>query len=61
MSDNASYYAERAAEERRLAMASKDLKVRGIHLDMAGKYDGLAGANASRLNASRSDGEQKTA
>jgi len=36
------YYSERAAEERRLAMASKDPKVRAIHLELAERYDILA-------------------
>jgi len=45
MSDNSSYYAERAAEERRLAMASKDLRVRAIHLEMARKYSRRARNN----------------
>ena len=41
MSDNL-YYAQRAVEERRLAMASADSKIREIHLEMASKYDLLA-------------------
>ena len=36
------YYAARAIEERRLAMAAKDSNVRSIHLEMAEKYDELA-------------------
>ncbi|HEX2803395.1 MAG TPA: hypothetical protein VHN55_05360 [Sphingomicrobium sp.] len=36
------YYAARAIEERRLAMASADPKVRAIHLSMAEKYAELA-------------------
>jgi hypothetical protein len=36
------YYAARAVEERRLAMASGDPAVRAIHLEMAERYDELA-------------------
>ncbi len=32
------YYAARAIEERRLAMAAKDPKVRAIHLELADSY-----------------------
>lgn len=35
------YYAARATEERRLAMAAKDRAVRAIHLEMAERYDAL--------------------
>lgn len=45
MSLERSYFATRATEERRLAMASADPKVRRIHLEMAAKYAVLAGAN----------------
>lgn len=45
MSLEHSYFANRATEERRLAMASADPKVRRIHLEMAAKYAVLAGAN----------------
>ena len=47
MSHDPSYYAARAVEERRLAMASADAKVRAIHLEMALKYDALAGENGA--------------
>ena len=40
-SRDSDYYAARAIEERRLAMASADQKVRAIHLEMAEKYDAL--------------------
>ena len=40
------YYAARAIEERRLAMAAKDSNVRSIHLEMAEKYDELAARGA---------------
>lgn len=43
------YYAARAAEERRLAMASVSLKVRAIHLEMASRYDARVEADAESL------------
>ena len=42
LSRSPDYYAARAVEERRLAMASADQNVRAIHLEMAEKYDRLA-------------------
>jgi hypothetical protein len=36
------YYVARAVEERRLAMAAKDAKVRAIRLELAERYDILA-------------------
>jgi hypothetical protein len=51
MSDNG-YYAQRASEERRRAMAASDLKVREIHLEMASKYDALAAQSAADAMAS---------
>ena len=42
LSRNPDYYAARAVEERRLAMASKDPKVRQIHLELADKYAEMA-------------------
>lgn len=42
MSDNKQYFAARAIEERRLAMASGDHKVRTVHLEMAARYDELS-------------------
>ena len=42
MSDNKQYFAARAIEERRLAMASGDQKVRSVHLEMATRYDELS-------------------
>jgi len=42
LSRSPDYYAARAVEERRLAMAAKDQNVRAIHLEMAEKYDQLA-------------------
>ena len=42
------YDAARAAEERTLAMASTSLKVRGIHLELAARYDARVKANTAR-------------
>jgi hypothetical protein len=39
------YHAARAAEERRIAMASVDLKVRAIHVELADRYDALVKGN----------------
>ena len=36
------YFAARAVEERRMAMATKDAHVRDIHLEMAERYAELA-------------------
>ena len=44
------YYAARAIEERRLAMAAKDPNVRSIHLEMAEKYDQLAKGGDDRAD-----------
>jgi hypothetical protein len=60
MSDDPSYYAARAAEERRLAMASADKRVRRVHLEMAAKYAALAGANVTYTDESPSEPQQKT-
>ena len=38
------YYAARAADERRLAMASENLSARAVHLEMAARYDELVEA-----------------
>lgn len=40
-SSSLDYYAARAVEERRLAMASADPKVRAVHLELAEKYNQL--------------------
>lgn len=42
LSRSPDYYAARSVEERRLAMASTDPKVRAVHLDMAERYARLA-------------------
>ena len=46
MSSDASYFATRADQERRLAMASADPRVRRVHLEMAAQYAACAGADA---------------
>ena len=43
MSNDHSYFAERAMEERRLAMAATDANVRRVHLEMAAQYVSQAG------------------
>lgn len=45
MLSDASYHARRANEERRLARASTDARARWAHLEMAARYDTLAGAD----------------
>lgn len=61
MSDDQSYFAARAAQERRLAMASADLNVRRIHLEMAAKYLALAAANGADLTNIVGETGQQTA
>lgn len=46
LSRSPDYYAARAVEERRLAMASNDATAREIHLEMAQKYEQLANRDA---------------
>lgn len=41
-SDNSDYYRERAAEERRAALAAAEKAIARIHEEMAVKYDALA-------------------
>ena len=55
-----SYYAMRAGEERRLAMASADSNVRGIHLEMAARYDALANSNADLATEVDAEPDQRT-
>ena len=45
MSPHDSYFAARADEERRIAMASADRKVRRLHLEMAARYAVAAGTD----------------
>lgn len=44
MLSDASYHCRRANEERRLARAATDPRARWAHLEMAARYDTLAGA-----------------
>lgn len=46
MSSDLTYYATRANEERRVAMASSNPNVRRVHLEMAEKYAALADSDA---------------
>ena len=49
MLEDRNYCAVRAAEERVVAMASRDLRVRAVHLEMAARYDAVArGASLPR-------------
>ena len=45
-SRHSEYFAARAVEERRMAMASKEAHVRNIHLEMAERYEQAAQADA---------------
>jgi hypothetical protein len=47
MTDDRYYFAARAAEERRTAMASPVLKARVIHLELAACYDDLVDGEPS--------------
>jgi hypothetical protein len=58
---NPDYYAARAVEERRLAMASNDPKVRAIHLEMADRYAELAQAGGAGPKPAADEGQQRTA
>ena len=42
LSRHSDYFAARAIDERRMAMASADPHVRAIHLEMAERYDAFA-------------------
>ena len=61
MSDDLTYYAARAAAERRQAMASANAKVRRIHLAMAAEYAARAGAGAEPFVERAPDPYQRTA
>lgn len=60
LSRSPDYFAARALEERRLAMASADQNVRAIHLELAEKYEQLAAGEAA-LTQQPSDDEQQSA
>jgi hypothetical protein len=57
MSQDHSYYAARAIQERRLAMAATDPAVRRIHLELAAQYALRAGTNVMSEDMPQ-DGEQ---
>lgn len=62
MSHDPCYYAARAMEERRLAMASSNPKVRRVHLELAAKYAARAGTTAAILpEEGPSEEEKRTA
>lgn len=61
MSQDSAYYVARANEERRLAMASTDQRVRRIHLELAAKYAALAGPDAVSLEVPTVDAERRIA
>lgn len=61
MSQDETYFAARATEERRLAMASTNPKVRRIHLRMAATYASLAGEDSASDAEVREKLEQRTA
>jgi hypothetical protein len=50
MSDHTSYFVARGDEERLLAMASVDPRVRRVHLEMAARYSVAAGLEAILSN-----------
>ena len=60
MSDDLSYYAARAAAERRLAMASASSKIRKIHLEMAANYAALTDTGAAESEEAVPEPEQGT-
>lgn len=62
MSHDPSYYAARATEERRLAMAAGDPRVRRVHLELAAEYAVLAGIDiAPNSDAPREPQQQRRA
>jgi hypothetical protein len=61
MSRDPSYYAARATEERRLAMAASDPRVRRVHLELAAEYAVLGGIDLEPSNNGPREAEQRTA
>lgn len=55
MSQDPAYYAARATEERRLAMAATDPRVRRVHLEMAAEYAILAGIDVTPVHDDQTD------
>lgn len=60
MSSDQSYFAARATQERRLAMAATDPTVRRVHLELAAEYALRAGANPNVAPEGASDEDQRT-
>jgi hypothetical protein len=61
MSNDQSYFAERANEERRLAMTSVDPNVRRVHLEMAAQYALKAGVSGNSIERDRLTTERRSA
>jgi hypothetical protein len=61
MRNDQAYYAARAVEERRLAMASENPNARRAHLEMAAQYAIAAGADAMPADEDPGQREQRTA
>jgi hypothetical protein len=61
MFNDASYFAARADEERRLAMASADARVRRTHLEMAARYAVAAGADTIPAHDAQLESDRRTA
>jgi hypothetical protein len=61
MSSDQSYYAARANQERRLAMAAADPNVRRVHLELAAEYALRAGANPNVNPEATPEQGQRTA
>lgn len=60
MSQDHAYYAARATQERRLAMAATNPAARRAHLELAAEYARLAGTNPALPEQAPGD-EQRTA
>ena len=61
MSQDQAYFAARAIEERRLAMAAIDPNVRRVHLELAAEYALRAGANPNVPLEGWPEEDQRTA
>ena len=61
MSSDRPYYASRANQERRLAIASLHPNVRKVHLEMATRYAALAGGDAVGIDEVQPELELLTA
>jgi hypothetical protein len=58
LSRDSDYYAARAVEERRLAMACSDAKARAIHLELAEKYAEIAETGRSATHEVIGEGQR---